>query len=81
MEGMDMEGMDMEGMNMEDKKQNQQFSYQGKNQQASEHWFDLITQITLDYRRAKNSHVNPIKVGDEKNNNVLDESRDAVAVL
>lgn len=36
---------------MEDQLQNQSLPSQGKNQKASEGWFDLITQIALDYRR------------------------------
>lgn len=50
----------MENAIMVDQLQNQPLPSQGKNQKASEGWFDLITQIALDYRRL--SQVNECAV-------------------
>lgn len=72
--------MDMESTIMEDKTHNQQLSFQGKNQQAGEHWFNLITQIALDYRRLKDSTENNVQNNDEKTSSVLGEVHQAVAV-
>ncbi|MBL4799651.1 MAG: hypothetical protein JKY50_19795 [Oleispira sp.] len=44
--------------------------------QASEQWFDLITQITLDYRRSKDSRLHI----QSKAQTVLAERSDALAV-
>ncbi len=41
----------MESTLVENSSKDQLFAYQGKHQQAADHWLQLITQITLDYKR------------------------------
>ena len=41
----------MESALVENSSKDQLFAYQGKHQQATEHWLQLITQIALDYKR------------------------------
>jgi len=72
---------------MEDKMKNQQVFFQGKNQKASEGWFDLITQIALDYRRLNDPKGSGVEACIEisknvemKKNGMLNESNDALAL-
>jgi len=51
MESSNIESNFVEGVLEESSPQNQLFGYQGKHQQAADHWLQLITQITLDYKR------------------------------
>lgn len=67
----------MEDTLMENKKQDQEFAYQEKNKPAGEHWLDLITQITLDYRRLKDSRM---PVQSKTQVAALTENNDALAV-
>lgn len=77
MESKRMKNMEVRNTPMAEKKQDQHFVYQGKNPQAGEYWLDLITQITLDYRRSKDIHSN---VSSKDDTATLIESNDAVAV-
>lgn len=70
----------MENTIMEDKNQDQSFSFQGKNQKASEGWFDLITQIALDYRRITNSNESLEQKYNETITAELEANSDALAV-
>lgn len=74
----------MENTIMEDQSQDQSLSnhvkHQEKNQKASEGWFDLITQIALDYQRLKhvNGGINP--VSDQTSNDAFDHAEDVLAI-
>lgn len=48
------------------------FMYQGKNQDVSQHWFDLITQITLDYRRLNTLNIPATSKINQSDLSVLD---------
>jgi hypothetical protein len=78
MESKSMNNMEVKGISVEDEKQDRHFVYKGKNSQAGEYWLDLITQITLDYRRSTDSDQH-----DHSNNKVdtvtLTENNDAVS--
>lgn len=51
MEDPNIESSLVESALVESSSQDQLFGYQGKHQQAADHWLQLITQITLDYKR------------------------------
>lgn len=70
----------MENTIMEDQVQNQPLPKQGKNQKASEGWFDLITQIALDYRRLKHVNECVAPASDETLNHAFDEADDVLAI-
>ena len=70
----------MESTIMEDIPQDQPFSYQGKNQKASEGWFNLITQIALDYRRITDPNESLEQEYNEVITAELEESNDALVV-
>ena len=55
-----MESLSMRSNNMEDtfmKDALMKDALRDDKKQASEQWFDLITQITLDYQRSKDSRI------------------------
>lgn len=70
----------MENTIMENQLQNQPLPSQGKNQKASEGWFDLITQIALDYRRLRHVNECVASTSDETLRHKFDEVDDVLAV-
>jgi hypothetical protein len=62
----------MEDLVIKEKVLEQGFEYQGKNQQASQHWFDLITQITLDYRRLNTLSIAPVQEANQSDVLILE---------